>query len=66
MLFPSRSLQTDGIKAGLLKSFGFGQVGGEVLLLHPDYLLATLDKSTLDTYTALNAAREGQAYRCVQ
>ena len=30
VLYPSRSIQTDGIKAGLLKSFGFGQVGGEV------------------------------------
>ena len=28
--FPSRSLRSDGLKSGLLKSFGFGQVGGEV------------------------------------
>lgn len=25
LVYPSRSIQTDGIKAGLLKSFGFGQ-----------------------------------------
>lgn len=25
LVYPSRSMQTDGIKAGLLKSFGFGQ-----------------------------------------
>ncbi len=28
ILFPNRSIYTYGFKAGLLKSFGFGQVGG--------------------------------------
>lgn len=42
--FPSVSLQTDGLKAGLLKSFGFGQVGGEVLVIHPNYVLALLNE----------------------
>lgn len=35
---PSRllpSLPSAQIKCGLLKSFGFGQVGGEVLVVHP-------------------------------
>ncbi|KAJ1821790.1 fatty acid synthase alpha subunit Lsd1 [Coemansia sp. RSA 2675] len=49
-LYLSRSIQTTGIKAGLLKSFGFGQVGGELLVVHPDYLLATLTKEQLDEY----------------
>jgi len=35
--YPSQTIQTDSLKAGLLKSFGFGQVGGEVLVIHPDY-----------------------------
>ncbi|KAJ2471536.1 hypothetical protein IWW56_006315, partial [Coemansia sp. RSA 2131] len=41
---------TTGIKAALLKSFGFGQVGGELLIIHPDYLLATLEKEQLEKY----------------
>jgi fatty acid synthase subunit alpha len=61
--FPSRSLQTDGVKAGLLKSFGFGQVGGEALLIHPDFLLATLDENEYTRYCAKREKRQEQAYR---
>ncbi|KAJ2109626.1 fatty acid synthase alpha subunit Lsd1, partial [Coemansia sp. S142-1] len=49
-LYLSKSIQTSGIKAGLIKSFGFGQVGGELLVVHPDYLFATLAKEQLDKY----------------
>ncbi|KAJ1925111.1 fatty acid synthase alpha subunit Lsd1 [Coemansia sp. S17] len=49
-LYLSKSIQTSGIKAGLIKSFGFGQVGGELLVVHPDYLLATLNQEQLDKY----------------
>ncbi|KAJ2833105.1 fatty acid synthase alpha subunit Lsd1, partial [Coemansia furcata] len=49
-LYLSKSIQTSGIKAGLIKSFGFGQVGGELLVVHPDYLLATLTREQLDEY----------------
>ncbi|KAJ2001606.1 fatty acid synthase alpha subunit Lsd1, partial [Coemansia thaxteri] len=63
IMYPSRSIQTDGIKAGLLKSFGFGQVGGEILALHPDYLLATLSREQLAAYTAKVGARESKSYR---
>ncbi|KAJ2039514.1 fatty acid synthase alpha subunit Lsd1 [Coemansia sp. S3946] len=51
-LYLSKSIQTSGIKAGLIKSFGFGQVGGELLVVHPDYLFATLAKEQLDKYNA--------------
>ncbi|KAJ2794727.1 fatty acid synthase alpha subunit Lsd1, partial [Coemansia furcata] len=49
-LYLSKSIQTSGIKAGLIKSFGFGQVGGELLVVHSDYLFATLAKEQLDKY----------------
>ncbi|KAJ2337702.1 fatty acid synthase alpha subunit Lsd1 [Coemansia sp. RSA 2681] len=49
-LYLSKSIQTSGIKAGLIKSFGFGQVGGELLVVHPDYLLATLTREQLEKY----------------
>ncbi|KAJ1958940.1 fatty acid synthase alpha subunit Lsd1, partial [Dipsacomyces acuminosporus] len=63
ILYPSRSIQTDGVKAGLLKSFGFGQVGGEILAIHPDYLLATLTREQLEAYVAKVGLRESKSYR---
>ncbi|KAJ2776419.1 fatty acid synthase alpha subunit Lsd1, partial [Coemansia javaensis] len=63
IVYPSRSIQTPGIKAGLLKSFGFGQVGGELLVVHPDYLLATLDREQLEAYRARAQARAARSYR---
>ncbi|KAJ2611506.1 fatty acid synthase alpha subunit Lsd1 [Coemansia sp. RSA 1365] len=63
IVFPSRSFKTPIVKAVLLKSFGFGQVGAEMLVVHPDYLLATLDEQSLDKYNALLKKRELSAYR---
>lgn len=63
LVYPSRSIQTDGIKAGLLKSFGFGQVGGEALVLHPSHLLGALEPYQYAKYRSENAARSDAAYR---
>ncbi|KAI8319054.1 thiolase-like protein [Martensiomyces pterosporus] len=63
IVYPSRSIQTPGIKAGLLKSFGFGQVGGEMLVVHPDYLLAVLTCEQLDEYNKKLLQREAKSYR---
>ncbi|KAJ2731707.1 fatty acid synthase alpha subunit Lsd1 [Coemansia sp. BCRC 34962] len=62
-LYLSKSVQTTGIKAGLLKSFGFGQVGGELLVVHPDYLLATLTKEQLDEYNIKLLKRSAKSER---
>jgi fatty acid synthase subunit alpha len=43
-VFNNKSIHTPGLKAGLLKSFGFGQAGAEILVVHPDYVLASLDE----------------------
>ncbi|PIA12744.1 hypothetical protein COEREDRAFT_67958 [Coemansia reversa NRRL 1564] len=51
-LYLSKSIQTTGIKSALLKSFGFGQVGGELLIVHPDYVLATVERDTLNDYNS--------------
>ncbi|KAK1943247.1 Fatty acid synthase subunit alpha [Phytophthora citrophthora] len=50
LVYPNRSLQTGGIKAVLLKSFGFGQASGELLVVHPDYLLSTFRGDDLKKY----------------
>ncbi|CAH7689739.1 fatty acid synthase subunit beta [Phakopsora pachyrhizi] len=63
LVYPSKSIQTDGIKAGLLTSFGFGQVGGQVLVVHPDYLLAAVDSREYQAYKEKRAVRERASYR---
>ncbi|KAK4046934.1 fatty acid synthase alpha subunit Lsd1 [Microbotryomycetes sp. JL201] len=63
LLYPSKSIQTDGIKAGLLTSFGFGQVGGACLVVHPRYLLASLEPSQFAAYAQANNVRRIASYR---
>ncbi|KNC98227.1 phosphopantetheine-protein transferase domain [Spizellomyces punctatus DAOM BR117] len=63
ILYPSRSIKTDGIRAGLLKSFGFGQAGGEILVIHPDYLFAALEEPEFNDYLARRQKRETASYR---
>ncbi|KAI8319158.1 hypothetical protein GQ54DRAFT_306493 [Martensiomyces pterosporus] len=60
---PLRSIQTPGTNAGLLKAFGFGQVGGRALAAHPDYLLAVMSCEQLDEHKAKADKREKVAYR---
>jgi len=61
--FNNKTFKTPGVKAGLLKSFGFGQVGGEILVIHPDCLFATLDEASYNAYKAKREIREHKAYR---
>jgi fatty acid synthase subunit alpha, fungi type len=56
-------MQTDGLKAASVTSFGFGQVGGQVIVIHPDYVLATLEIKELETYLAKLQLREKDSYR---
>ncbi|KAJ1654607.1 fatty acid synthase alpha subunit Lsd1 [Coemansia sp. RSA 25] len=63
IVYPSRAIQTPGLKAGLLKTFGFGQVGAECLIVHPDYLLATLSHDQLEQYRSKVLKREAKSYR---
>nr|UWK20280.1 fatty acid synthase alpha subunit [Trichoderma cf. fertile] len=63
IVYPSRSIQTDGIKAFSLTSFGFGQKGAQAVGVHPKYLFATLDEKTYDAYRAKVEARQKKAYR---
>ncbi|KAJ2035636.1 fatty acid synthase alpha subunit Lsd1 [Coemansia sp. S3946] len=63
ILYLSKSIQTSGIKSCLLKSFGFGQVGGELLVVHPDYLSATLTQDQLDKYNVKLQQRSAKSER---
>ncbi|KAH8680965.1 fatty acid synthase subunit alpha [Xylariales sp. PMI_506] len=63
IVYPSRSIQTDGVKAFSVTSFGFGQKGAQAIGIHPKYLFATLDQQTFNEYSAKLAARQKKAYR---
>lgn len=63
LVFPNRTMQTDGLKAASVTSFGFGQVGGQVIVVHPDYVLATLEPAELEAYLGKLQLREKDSYR---
>ncbi|KAJ3124388.1 3-oxoacyl-[acyl-carrier-protein] synthase [Nowakowskiella sp. JEL0407] len=63
ILYPSRAIRTTGVKAALLKSFGFGQAGAEILLIHPDYALAALEEQAYQDYKVRREMRQVQSYR---
>lgn len=62
VLFPSRSIQTDGIKAVSVTSFGFGQKGGQAIIVNSDYLYAALSKEQYAEYKAKVEARHKKSY----
>lgn len=63
IVYPSRSIQTDGIKAFSVTSFGFGQKGAQVIGIHPKYLFATLERSQFEVYKSKVETRQKKAYR---
>ncbi|ANB11937.1 trifunctional fatty acid synthase subunit FAS2 [Sugiyamaella lignohabitans] len=63
IVYPSVTLQTYGVKAATVTSFGFGQKGAIAVVIHPDYVLATLNKKAYETYAAKVGTRYNKAYR---
>lgn len=63
IVYPSRSIQTDGVKAFSVTSFGFGQKGAQAIGIHPKYLFATLDEATYASYCDKVESRQKKAYR---
>ena len=63
IVYPNRSIQTDGINAFSVTSFGFGQKGAQVIGVHPRFLYATLDRAQFHTYKAKVETRQKKAYR---
>jgi fatty acid synthase subunit alpha, fungi type len=63
IVYPSRSIQTDGVKAFSVTSFGFGQKGAQAIGIHPKYLFATLDQARFQAYKVKVQARQKRAYR---
>lgn len=63
IVYPSRTIQTDGIKAFSVTSFGFGQKGAQAIGIHPKYLYAALDQAQFQAYKTKVEARQKRAYR---
>jgi fatty acid synthase subunit alpha len=63
IVYPSRSIQTDGVRAFSVTSFGFGQKGAQAIGIHPKYLYATLDEQAFNEYRTKVQARQKKAYR---
>lgn len=63
IVYPNQSIQTDGIKAFSVTSFGFGQKGAQAIGIHPKYLFATLDEATYTSYKTRVEGRQKKAYR---
>lgn len=63
IVYPSESIQTDGIKAFSVTSFGFGQKGAQAIGIHPKYLYAALEHHQFAAYKQKVEARQKKAYR---
>jgi fatty acid synthase subunit alpha len=63
IVYPSQSIQTDGVKAFSVTSFGFGQKGAQAIGIHPKYLYAALDHAQFQTYKQKVEGRQRKAYR---
>jgi fatty acid synthase subunit alpha len=63
IVYPSRTIQTDGIKAFGVTSFGFGQKGAQAIGIHPKYLFATLERDVFEKYRVKVEDRQKKAYR---
>jgi fatty acid synthase subunit alpha, fungi type len=61
MVFPNRSIQTAGLRAFSLTSFGFGQKGAQVIGVHPKYLFAAISEHEFASYKEKREARRTKA-----
>lgn len=66
VLFPSKSLVTDGIKAISITSFGFGQKGAQAIVIHPDYVFGAINKEKYEEYKEKVEMREKRAVQFFQ
>ena len=66
LVYPNRSIQTAGVRAFSVTSFGFGQKGAQMIGVHPKYLYATLEPELFQTYQEKVGARKRKAARKFQ
>lgn len=64
LLYNSHSITRtpQDLNAALVTSFGFGQVGGVILVLHPGHVLGRLSESEYTAYLQRRKHRQGRTY----
>ncbi|KAJ6023758.1 Acyl transferase/acyl hydrolase/lysophospholipase [Penicillium herquei] len=63
IVYPNHSIQTCGLKAFSLTSFGFGQKGAQAIVVHPRYLYAMLEETEFKEYRKKRQIRHRKAFR---
>ncbi|KAF7715224.1 Fatty acid synthase alpha subunit [Penicillium ucsense] len=63
IVYPNHSIQTGGLKAFSLTSFGFGQKGAQAIVVHPRYLYAMVEAQEYERYRARRLTRYRKAFR---
>ena len=66
IIYPNKSIQTPGVRAFSVTSFGFGQKGAQAIGIHSKYLFATLKKEMYTSYVKRAKARQRRAYKFFQ
>ncbi|KAH8667331.1 3-oxoacyl-synthase [Tricladium varicosporioides] len=62
VFFPNRAIQTNGLKAFSVTSFGFGQKGAQAIGINAKYLFAAIDEKTFEAYKKKLNARHKKAF----
>jgi 3-oxoacyl-(acyl-carrier-protein) synthase len=63
LFYTNETIRNQYVSAALVNSFGFGQAGGQMLLIHPDYFLASVEDASFGEYTALLEERKLRLFR---
>ncbi|KAL4917418.1 hypothetical protein BDW62DRAFT_218224 [Aspergillus aurantiobrunneus] len=63
LCFPTQTVQTEGVKAFLLNSCGFGQKEGQMVGVHARYFLALLSRHEFEAYKSRLQHRTSRAER---
>lgn len=64
--FPNRAVQTNGVKAFSVFSFGFGQKGAQAVVVHAKYVFAALEKGVMEEYRVKVKERQRSATRAFE
>ncbi|KAM0794192.1 hypothetical protein BDR22DRAFT_901014 [Usnea florida] len=62
IVYPNKTIKADSLKAFSVTSFGFGQKGGQVIGVHPRYVLAVLEREAYEEYRDRCTARQKKTY----
>lgn len=61
--FPNKAIQTAGVKAFSVFSFGFGQKGAQAIIVHPKYLFAAVEEEEFELYKGKVIKRQRNALK---